>query len=296
MSPARRRIVALGLVLPAMLALGAIVSSNWMTGLLFEPKLGCDPPPAEAAPCTVVRIPTAAGRMEGWLFPAKLPPGQPPRAVVVHAHGNGWNLEKQWRPARDLAQRGFDVVAFDYRGFGNSEGRATRRSTVEDIGWAIAWAHGWARTRGEAPVALLGQSMGATLSIEVGARRPDVVAIIADSPFDSWAGVAAANLADARWARAVLAMPLALLFRPSGPDPADVVADVRVPLLIITGTADRVCPPEMSRDLASVSRCRLLEIQGAAHVGRRTPEQAKLAEDTEVAFLDAAIGDGSGGP
>lgn len=293
LAPRARGLARPGLRVVAALALGfavlSIFASNWLTGLFFGPVSGCPPPPPEAGIVELVRVPAADGAvMEGWYFPARRDPGVPPRALVVQAHGNGWNLQAQWRGAKWLADRGFDVLAFDYRGFGNSPGRATRQGAIDDVNAAIDWAQRRAARRG-LRVVLFGQSMGAALSVEVGTRRADLAAIVIDSPFDSWPGVAAFALSRRAWLRAPLRLALAVALRRSGPELADVVGHVGPPLFIVSGEADRVCPPEMARNLSERAGCGLLEIAGAPHVGQRSEEQGRQAHDAIVAFLEEAL-------
>ena len=140
LAPRARRLArrALGVVVALALAFAvlSIFASNWLTGLFFGPVRGCPPPPPEAGIVELVRVPAAGGAlMEGWYFPARRDPGVPPRALVVQAHGNGRNLQAQWRGAKWLADRGFDVLAFDYRGYGRSTGRASEQNVyANDFG------------------------------------------------------------------------------------------------------------------------------------------------------------------
>ena len=287
-----RRALKAVVILGLLFALLALFASNGLTGLFFGPMRGCEPPPAEAGLVEIVRLRAVDGTlMEGWYFPARRDPGVRPRGLVVHAHGNAMNLGYQWRGAKWLAERGFDVLAFDYRGFGNSSGRPTRATALEDVGSAIDWAKTRAASR-RLPVVLFGQSIGAALSLEAGAAREDLAAIVLDSPFDSWPGVAASNLASMRWTRGLLSIALdAALFR-SGPDLADVAAQVRPPLFIVSGGADRVCPPEMARNLSGRAGCQLMEIAEARHVGQRNEAQGQQAHDAIVTFLDGALAHG----
>ncbi len=71
--------------------------------------------------------------------------GERGRPVVVMAHGFGGTKDSGLEPfARRLAAAGLAVFAFDYRGFGSSEGqprqRVSMRGQVEDYRAAIAAA------------------------------------------------------------------------------------------------------------------------------------------------------------
>src|SRR2546428_13644988 len=64
-------------------------------------------------------------RVHGWFLRAMK---QPAIATVLHCHGNGGNLSNVAWVAQELAKRGFDMMIFDYRGYGRSEGRLTDES------------------------------------------------------------------------------------------------------------------------------------------------------------------------
>ena len=66
-------------------------------------------------------------QLSGWALDA-----QDPRAHIVYFHGNGGNLSI-WAPIlAGVARQGYSVVAFDYRGYGNSTGRPTERGLYRD--------------------------------------------------------------------------------------------------------------------------------------------------------------------
>src|SRR5215475_5090626 len=59
-------------------------------------------------------------RIHGWYVPC-----DHPRAVALFAHGNGGNLSHREDYYRELHKLGVAVLAFDYRGYGRSEGSPT---------------------------------------------------------------------------------------------------------------------------------------------------------------------------
>src|SRR5687768_10993637 len=74
-------------------------------------------------------IETADGeRLRAWSMPAAAP-----RARVVYFHGNGGNLSN-WSPIlAGIVQRGYSVIAVDYRGYGLSTGRPTEQGIYRDV-------------------------------------------------------------------------------------------------------------------------------------------------------------------
>ncbi|MDP3967505.1 MAG: alpha/beta fold hydrolase [Nocardioides sp.] len=123
-----------------------------------------------------------------WHFPAtgyalEGPGGRP---VVVMAHGLGGTKDSGLAPfAEALAGAGLDVLAFDYRGFGASEGDPRQQVSVtrqqEDYRAAMALA---ATLPGVDParVVLWGVSLAGGHVLSVAAGRDDVAAVVSLTP------------------------------------------------------------------------------------------------------------------
>ena len=161
-SPTRRRRLAVtGLVLlgvfGALLVISTMVS-DWATSLFFAPIREHEGSPRDHG--VEVKAGTLAARdgspLDTWWFPARTEGGRRPVAVVVHAHGNGSNLSGHWPLSAGLTERGFHVLAFDYRGFGRSPGKASRRRAVEDLQSVLDHATARAAEQ-QLPVVVLGQ-------------------------------------------------------------------------------------------------------------------------------------------
>jgi len=119
------------------------------------------------------------------------------RPVVVMAHGLGGTKDSGLAPyAEGLAKAGLDVLAFDYRGFGASQGEPRQRVSLagqlEDYRAAMAAAGslpGVDRRR----LVLWGVSLAGGHVLSAGAHRDDVAAVISLTPLVD--GMAAARLA-----------------------------------------------------------------------------------------------------
>ncbi|GAY14346.1 alpha/beta hydrolase [Mycobacterium sp. shizuoka-1] len=145
-----------------------------------------------------VTFDSAGVRCSAWHFAAASAAftGAAGRPVVVMGHGFGGTKDSGLEPfAERIAAAGIDVLAFDYRGFGASEG--TPRQTVSvaaqigDFEAAIAAAR---RLPGIDPnrIVLWGSSMSGGHVIRVAADHPDVAAVIAMTPLTSGAAVSRA--------------------------------------------------------------------------------------------------------
>jgi len=147
-----------------------------------------------------VRFDSGGSTCSAWHFPGEgdrfLSAGG--RPVVVMGHGFGGTKDSGLAPfAERLSSAGFDVFAFDYRGFGASEGIPRQSVSIgrqmEDYRAAIVEAlllPGVDRRR----VVLWGSSFSGGHVIRVGAERDDVAAVIAMTPMTSGMAVSRAAI------------------------------------------------------------------------------------------------------
>lgn len=134
-----------------------------------------------------------------WHFAADAPPGRP---VVVMAHGFGGTKDSGLEPfARRFASAGIDVLAFDYRGFGASEGQPRQslsvRRQIDDFHAAVEAAK---QLDGVDPhrIALWGASFSGGHVLRVAADRDDIAAVIALTPLTSGFAVSRAAVSSQR--------------------------------------------------------------------------------------------------
>ena len=178
--------------------------------------------------------------------------------------------------ARRVAERGFSAVWADMRGVRGSEGFFSIEGWVRD---AIAIVRA-ARDLQEAPfLALVGSSAGGAVSVEAARRGAEVDAVGLLAAPAAWMSFAADHQAGIARVTEEAGMPLApdVLNDPTEwAAEFDAVAaelaapDVRVPLLVVHGTADTVVPVDNAQrigDAAPNAEVRIIE--GAEHQLRR---------------------------
>jgi len=172
------------------------------------------------------------------------------RATVLYLHGNAENLSSHVRAVGWLPAEGYSVLALDYRGYGRSPGKASIRGVHEDAAAALAWL---AAQRGgtDMPVIVYGQSLGASIAIRSVASSPfrdTVTAVVAESPFASYRGIAREKLSQV-WLTWPLQWPLSLLISDRYAA-IDVVNQLSpIPLLLIHGAHDVVVDVRHSQRL-----------------------------------------------
>ncbi len=120
--------------------------------------------------------------LKGWFLPAR---GKPASMTIILSHGYaGTRLEKGLPAlslAKSLVEAGYNVLMYDFRNSGLSGGSLTTVGYLEkqDLLGAIDWV----RQNHPGEIGLVGFSMGATTSILAAAEEPDVLGVVADSPF-----------------------------------------------------------------------------------------------------------------
>ena len=110
---------------------------------------------------------TADGtRLNGWYCHH-----EKPAAVVLVAHGQTGNLSECASVLRTLRDRNHvAALAFDYRGFGKSDGEADEHTLVDDARAARNWLARRANVR-EHDIVLVGHSLGGAVLIDLAAAE-----------------------------------------------------------------------------------------------------------------------------
>ena len=204
-------------------------------------------------------------RLHGWLLPARAPR----RGSILFLHGNAENISTHIASVAWLPARGFDVLLFDYRGYGRSEGSPSLAGLQLDVEAALATL--LARPEIDPDrIVVFGQSLGASLAITALAtspRRRQIHALVVEGAFTSYRELAREKLAGF-WLTWPLQVPLGLTIDDSY-RPIDAIGELApMPLLIVHGEADRVVPPDHALALYEAARPpkTLWLVPGAGHI------------------------------
>ncbi len=164
-------------------------------------------------------------------------PAEGTRGAVVFAHGNGGNMSHRLEKVRLLHDLGVSVLAFDYRGYGRSEGKPSEEGTHRDMDAAVEFV---TRERG-VPVArqvYLGESLGGAVAVEAASRwKP--AGLILESTFTSVAAMARRYYP---W------LPVRLLVTIRY-DSLSRIGGVACPVLVLHSPDDDLVPYAMGREL-----------------------------------------------
>ena len=195
-------------------------------------------------------------RLNGWFFESQ---SGPEIATLIFFHGNGGNIRNVSWLGQRFAKQGFDVLLFDYRGYGASDGVVSAESELyADGDAAVAFVINQKKARPER-VVLYGHSLGTAVVANV-ASRGQFGAVVLEAGFSSASSVATAALP---W------LPQFLHFLGKNRfESARKLASVTSPILIAHGDPDGTIPTAEAHLLfASANEPKkLLIIPGAGHV------------------------------
>jgi len=172
-------------------------------------------------------------RLHGWL--RHTTGDARPRGLILYFGGNAEEVSGQMREAAELTPWSF--AAFNYRGYGLSEGRPSEASLVADARVIYDWS---TKLDGIDPnrIVVFGRSLGTGVAVQLAADRPVQAAVLV-SPFDSLRSIAQSHYPF---------VPVSLLLK----HPFDSLAHapgVRTPALVLVGADDRLVPPRFSQRL-----------------------------------------------
>ncbi len=193
----------------------------------------------------------------------------PRRGTVVYCHGNDRNLTHHSQWVDWLPRQGFDLLLFDYRGYGRSEGRPSREGIAADARAAIDLA----LLADPERVFVWGRSLGAAAAVSAVATRPAVRGLLLEGGFARWRSVARRRVPILAWAVPFLVS--------DGPDPVDETVG-EVPVLLIHGADDGVVAVREAGETFDALQARggdastRLVVFGG--VGHRTAHAARTAE------------------
>lgn len=172
--------------------------------------------------------------LHGWWVPASV---SEPCGAVVYFHGNANTIAPRAWLGRDLARLGVDVLLFDYRGYGVSEGRPSADGLRRDA--RAAWSY-VVEERGVAPerLVLFGHSLGSAVATQLAMERP-AAGLIVGAPFPDFPTLFGHH---APW------LPLRVLpWRDGRYDVGSRIDELRIPVLMAIAENDEVIPPDISR-------------------------------------------------
>ncbi|MCA9058333.1 MAG: alpha/beta hydrolase [Planctomycetaceae bacterium] len=183
--------------------------------------------------------------------------------LVLYFPGNAGNRSDRLPDLREFTASGFDVLIFDYRGFGDSAGAPSEASLIDDA--HLIWHYachdlGYAEQR----IVIFGESLGGAVALSLwdGAetwaseQSPKPAALILNSTFASMPQTVA-------WHYPWFPFRYLLFDHWSS---INRIPSVTVPVVVFHGTDDEFIPLQQGRELAAAGQAaQMIEIPGGTH-------------------------------
>jgi abhydrolase domain-containing protein 17 len=204
------------------------------------------PPPASYTDSAeILKLTTT----DGVKLSALYLPNPAAQQTILYSHGNASDIGDHRPNLNALQSAGFSVFAYDYRGYGTSEGKPSEAGSYRDIDVAYAYL---TQTLGIPSQQIIahGQSLGGAITIDLASRQP-LGGVILESTFISAF-------------RVLLPFPFLPFekFHSMGKLP-----QVNCPVLVIHGTQDPTIPFWHGKKLYAIapSPKQFLWVEGADH-------------------------------
>jgi uncharacterized protein len=230
-------------------------------GALLHPsrRVADSKPPAH---CINAELPGDDIALRGWLCGTPLES----RGTLVVLHGVADSRHSTAPIVERYLARGFDVIAYDSRAHGESDGGWCTYGFFEkrDLRKMIdAYGHG--------PIVLLGTSLGGAVALQEAVTDPRIAVVVAAESFSDLRRIAEER-APKFFTRGVIARAFELAerdgaFQVDAVSPRQAAASIHVPVLLIHGAADVETPPDHSRRIYEALKGpkRLILVPGVGH-------------------------------
>lgn len=123
-------------------------------------------------------------QLHGWYVPAT-----DPRGTLLFSHGNAGNISHRIDSVELYHSLGLNVLIYDYRGYGKSEGKPSEAGTYLDV--KAAWDYLLEERRIEPQqIVIFGRSLGAAMAADLASQNSSA-GVILESAFTSVPDMAA---------------------------------------------------------------------------------------------------------
>jgi dipeptidyl aminopeptidase/acylaminoacyl peptidase len=233
--------------------------------------------------------------LRGWWLE-----GADDNPIIVVVHGSEGNrahpAERMLGIAKDLVSYGYNVLMFDMRGHGESEGKHISAGYYErnDVLGAIDHI----RQRGiESQIGVLGFSMGAAAALAAAPESDEIDAVVADSAYADIVSIIESEFSK-RSNLPKFFIPIILCIAKNIYDidfaaikPEEAVRETSVPVFIIHGGQDDMVPVQHAYRLKETSQnpdSRLWIVPEARHANSYLVRPAEYKEQV-ISFFDKAL-------
>lgn len=217
--------------------------------------------------------------LHGWFIPSRAVRA---KGTVVFSHGNAGSLGHHLGFVLWFAEAGFNVMMYDYRGFGKSGGSVGRRGMIDDVKAAFTYVSKRADLD-ENRLVSYGHSLGGAQSVTAIGESPvkGLRAVIIDGAFASYRTMA--RVIGGRLSESLVTDDLA---------PKDFVSKISpVPLLVVHGSNDIVVPVSQGRQLFrnATEPKTMFEVKDGSHGDSLARDQGAFRKRV-ITWLETSLG------
>ncbi len=180
-------------------------------------------------------------------------PSEASKALIIYFHGNSKNLQHWGKYLPDVIDRGFDIVAIDYRGYGKSDGDVSEEGMYEDGELIYKWAK---ENHPNKEIILWGRSLGTGVASNLSTKKA-AKKLILETPFYNMP-----DLVKTRFPLLIIPVELKYKF-PNN----DNLQQNDMTTYIIQGTKDSIVPMKSAKKLKTILEAEdhFYTIKGAGH-------------------------------
>ncbi|MCK4753446.1 MAG: alpha/beta hydrolase [Planctomycetes bacterium] len=171
-------------------------------------------------------------KLNGWYIPA-----ENSETTILFCHGNGGNIFHRLDTINIFSNLGLSCFIFDYRGYGNSEGKPTEEGTYLDAQAAYKWLTKHKKIAAN-NIIIFGRSLGGTVAAQL-ASKVKPKALIIESAFTSYIDIGK---------KFYPYMPIRWFAR-FDYNTVDYIKKVHCPIMIIHSRNDEIIPFEFGLEL-----------------------------------------------
>ncbi|PHR98974.1 MAG: hypothetical protein COA78_25480 [Blastopirellula sp.] len=197
--------------------------------------------------------------LNGWHLTPPLADLENKSPLMIYFPGNASNRHGRITDLREVAAAGFNVLIFDYRGYGDSSGKTTEKNLTADA--RLVWKYAREELNyDEDQIVVFGESLGGAVSLSLWAadnpNPPQPAALILNSTFYSMPKTAAYHYP---------VFPFRYLVLDRWPS-MDRIENVSAPITTYHGTVDQIVPVAHGRELAQAgNNVEFIELPNCGH-------------------------------
>ncbi len=170
-----KRLMTSLLIVPFFVFFGLLIYAYFLAdSLIFQPQFSSYKDNEK-----IIKLTTS----DGAKISAKFYENPNAAHTILFSHGNAEDIGEMDLMLAEFQKNGFAVLAYDYRGYGTSDGKAAEEKVYQDIDAAFAYLTNELKLPPE-KIIVHGRSLGSAVSIDLAARQK-VGGLIVESSFIS---------------------------------------------------------------------------------------------------------------